>query len=126
MIKNETARAGSDPSLTRLLSLLGLCRRAGKLACGAKDTADAIRARRVRLVLLASDASGRTSKMMEDKCAWGRVRLVRICADRAALGAACGIPEMSACGIADEGFSRSVLSLAVSLETAPGDSYSKE
>jgi len=32
--------------------------------------------------------------------------------DKASLGAACGLPEMSACGIADEGFARSLLPLA--------------
>lgn len=45
-----------------LLQLLGIARRAGKLALGSEAAGEAVRARRAGLVLLASDLSPRTAR----------------------------------------------------------------
>lgn len=48
----------------KLLSLLGLCRRAGKLACGHDAAVASVRNRNARLCLLSSDASERLQSEM--------------------------------------------------------------
>lgn len=53
---------------SHLLSLAGLCRRAGGIAPGADATLRELRGRkRPKAVILASDVSERTSKQMTDK-----------------------------------------------------------
>ncbi len=46
----------------KLLSLLGLCRRAGKLTLGNDPVIDSILQRKAKLVLVASDCSENTAK----------------------------------------------------------------
>lgn len=46
----------------RLLSLLGLCRRAGKLTLGNDPVIDSINAKKAKLVIVASDCSQNTAK----------------------------------------------------------------
>lgn len=46
----------------KLLSLLGLCRRAGKLTLGNDPVIDSISLKKAKLVLVASDCSQHTSK----------------------------------------------------------------
>lgn len=46
----------------RLLSLLGLCRRAGKLTLGNDPVIDSILDKKAKLVLIASDCSEHTAK----------------------------------------------------------------
>lgn len=46
----------------RLLSFLGICRRAGSVAIGHDAVKDAIRSSKAKLVLMASDASPRLEK----------------------------------------------------------------
>ena len=46
----------------RLLSLLGLCRRAGKLTLGNDPVIDSITQKKVKLIIVASDCSHNTAK----------------------------------------------------------------
>lgn len=46
----------------RLLSFLGICRKAGSLAVGHDAAKDALRSSRARLILLSSDASERLER----------------------------------------------------------------
>ncbi len=46
----------------RILSLLGLCRRAGKLVLGNDPVIDSINLKKAKLVLVASDCSRHTAK----------------------------------------------------------------
>lgn len=46
----------------KLLSLLGLCRRAGKMSIGNDPVLDSIHHKKARLVILANDLSPRTAK----------------------------------------------------------------
>ncbi len=51
--------------MQRLISMLGLARRAGKLCIGRDSVVAAVRGGKVRLVLLASDASPRHRQELE-------------------------------------------------------------
>ncbi len=46
----------------RLLSLVGLCRRAGKIVLGNDSVIDSINSRKAKLVIVASDCSKNTAK----------------------------------------------------------------
>lgn len=52
----------------KILSYLGLCRKAGKLVCGTDPATDAIRHNKAVLALTASDASDNTKKRIGDAC----------------------------------------------------------
>ena len=50
------------------LLMLGLARRAGKLIFGSENVVLSARQGKIKLALLATDASGRTKKLMQNKC----------------------------------------------------------
>ena len=58
--------------MDKLLSLMGLCRRAGKLSVGHDAVFDAVRRGRARTVILTSDASPRHEKELEAASFSGR------------------------------------------------------
>ena len=96
----------------RLASMIGLCRRANRLGCGAAAVTDAIKTGRARLVLLSMDASERTKKQIRDKCAYRSVPLCPLPFPGKWLGAACGMAELSACAVLDPEFARALQALA--------------
>ena len=53
----------------RILSLLGICKRAGKLITGADTTIDSIRKSKAKLVIFANDFSKRKSDLPSEKSA---------------------------------------------------------
>ena len=82
----------------RVLSLLGLVRRAGGAVTGSDRVLAAVRTGRgeVAAVLIASDASARTSKQIADKCAFYGVRCANLGADSAALASRLGLQSSCA------------------------------
>ena len=66
----------------RLLGMLGLCARAGRLICGVPLICDAMRAGRrgktPLLVLEAADTSANTHKRVTDRCAFYQTETVRL------------------------------------------------
>ncbi len=59
--------------MDKLLSLMGLCRRAGKLGIGHDAVFDEVRRGRAKAVILTSDASGRHERELEAAAFPGRV-----------------------------------------------------
>ena len=59
--------------MDKLLSLMGLCRRAGKLGVGHDAVFDAVRKGRAKAVILTSDASPRHEKELEAASFPGRI-----------------------------------------------------
>jgi ribosomal protein L7Ae-like RNA K-turn-binding protein len=96
----------------RLTSLIGLCRRAGRLGCGTEKILAVLKAGGAALVLLASDPSERTRKLLTDKCASGGVCLLVLPLTKAELGHACGLDELSGCAVTDPGFAKAIAALA--------------
>ena len=59
--------------MNKLLSLMGLCRRAGKLGIGHDAVFDAVRKGRAKAVILTSDASPRHRRELEAASFPGRI-----------------------------------------------------
>ena len=96
----------------RLASMIGMCRRANRLGCGAEAVQGALKTGRACLVLLASDPSDRTRKQVSDKCSFYRVPLLTLSLTKEELGRACGLDELSSCAVMDPQFARAVTDLA--------------
>ncbi|MBQ2903473.1 MAG: ribosomal L7Ae/L30e/S12e/Gadd45 family protein [Clostridia bacterium] len=96
----------------KLLSLLGMCRKAKKLSCGHDAAIGSIRSRGARLCLLSSDSSQRLRKEIEREAAFdGRnipVGLLASTADE--IGWATGL-KSAVLTVNDEGFAKTMLSL---------------
>ena len=92
-----------------LLGVIGLCRGAGRAVIGTPMVCEALRkgAREV-IVIEASDTSDNTHKKITDKCAYYKVKHVRIESDSLTLGAAVGKGAVAAVMINDAGFCRAV------------------
>ena len=101
---------GADTA--RLASMIGLCRRAGRLGCGTDKVTGALKTGGVYLVLLAQDPSARTKKVVTDKCAFRSIPLIEVPLTRDALGAACGMASLSACAVTDQNFASAIAALA--------------
>jgi len=88
--------------------LLGLANRARKIISGEELVLNDLKKNRVKLVIIANDASERTKKKMRDQCAHYQVRIVGA-GDRFALGHAIGKEQRVVLGVTDEGFARKLL-----------------
>jgi len=95
----------------KILSTLGLCRKAGKTVTGADAVCKRMRENGdVSLVLAASGISENTRKKLSDKADFYRVCVVYTDFDMIELGSAVGNNSGSACvGITDKGLSDAIL-----------------
>ncbi len=109
-MKNETV--SGETGNARLASMIGLCRRAGRLGCGVDRVQDALKAGRASLVLLASDPTDRSAKQVTDKCRHAGVPLLALPMTGEAIGRACGIGRVTAAAVGDPGFARAIAALA--------------
>lgn len=87
----------------RLLSYLGLARRAGKIASGEFQTEEAVKRRRAHLVLVAEDASDNTEKKFSRLCDRRNTKWVRY-GSKEELGTAIGCDPRSSLAVLDPGF----------------------
>lgn len=95
----------------KFYGLLGLCRRAGKLAMGQTLCENAIRSGEGSLVILAADASENTQKKFYNSAQHYKLPLVKA-ADREELGTALGRAELAVAVVTDPGFAQRLLALA--------------
>ncbi len=88
-----TGGNGTGSGEERVLSLLGLVRRAGGVVAGTDRVLTEVRTKTadIAAILVASDASARTSKQITDKCAFYGVTCVRLGSDSAVLAARMGL-----------------------------------
>ena len=96
----------------KLLSLLGMCRRAGRLSCGHDAAVGSVRSKSAKLCLLSSDASERLRKEIEREASFeGRDIPVRSMASTMdEIGKAAGL-KSAVVTVNDEGFAKTMLSL---------------
>ena len=92
----------------KVLSLLGLAKKAGKLKSGEFQVEEEIKRGRAKTVLVANDASDNTKKKYSDMCAY---RQVPICfySDKDNIGRCLGYDERAAAVITDEGFASGIM-----------------
>ena len=94
----------------KVLGMLGLAKRAGKVDGGEFSAEKAVKTFQSRLILLAGDASDNTRKKFTDKASYRKIP-VRIYADKERLGKATGTGERSVLSVNDEQFAASLLKL---------------
>ncbi len=101
---------GREGSRQKLLSALGLCKKAGKLICGTPLICDALKgAKKPYAVIMAGDNSENTQKRLRDKCSFYGVELIRIEIDGNSLSGAVGKSgRVSAVAVTDENLYRLV------------------
>ena len=95
----------------KFLSLLGLCKRAGKLAAGETAAEQAIRKKQAALLILAEDASKNTKKKFTNSAAYYGLPLAEA-GTKQELGRAIGAEERSIIAITEEGFAKKLKELA--------------
>ncbi len=94
--------------MDRILSMMGLARKAGQLVSGEFATEKAVKEGKARLVIIASDASENTKKLFFDKCRSYSVPL-RVYSDKESIGRALGLRYRASAAVTDQGFSESLL-----------------
>ena len=103
----------------KLISLLGMCRRAGRLSCGHDAAIGSVRSKSAKLCLLSSDSSQRLRKEIEREAAFeGRDIPVRMLFSTIEeIGKATGL-KSAVVTVNDEGFAKTMLGL---LNTTTGE-----
>ena len=87
----------------RVLSMLGLAMKAGKLTSGEFMTETSVKSRQSKLVIVAEDASNNTKKNFSDMCTYYHVPLI-VFGTKTEIGAAIGKEFRASVSINDEGF----------------------
>lgn len=93
--------------MNRAYSMIGLANKAGKLVSGEDAVRNSIRSGKVKLVVLAGDASGNTKKRFNNSAAFYNIALVTW-GLKEELGSCIGKSERSVIGITDDNFSKSI------------------
>ncbi len=95
----------------RILGLLGLCYKAGKLSFGANLACEAV-SRGAPLAIVSSDVSSNTEKRVRDKCAFYGCMFRKVSCTSSALGHAIGKESaVAAVAVTDGGLSGRLIEL---------------
>lgn len=100
----------------RVLSLISLCQKAGKVASGEDTCEAAIRGGQAFLVLLSSDASATTRKKFTNRCHYYGVPLATLPFNKEQLGHTIGKALRSCAAICEEGFAKRILEYPIQIE----------
>lgn len=92
----------------RLLGLLGLARRAGKLVLGSTQCLNGVRQETLHLVILDGSTQGNTRKMFVNACQNHRIPLIELKGSDV-LGPSIGKPGNKVAGVKDEAFARQAI-----------------
>ncbi len=100
----------------QLSKYLGLCAASRAAICGSELAIGAIRknSAKVNLMILASDASARTEKQVTDKCAFYKVKLIKLDLTMSELSDALGKSSLcAACAITNKGLAQKIEELTL-------------
>lgn len=92
----------------KVFSYIGLATKAGKVVSGEFSTEKAVKEKKARLVIVASDASDNTKKMFTNMCTYYKVPIYFI-GDKEALGHAMGKQFRASLAINDQGFANAII-----------------
>ena len=67
-MNSRNSNSVNSNSEEKLLNLIGLCKRAGKITCGEQAVLDSIKRPVYSFIIIANDASEGTLKKITDKC----------------------------------------------------------
>lgn len=96
--------------MNKLLNLLGLCRRAGRLTLGNDPVTDSVISKKAFMVLIASDASQHTAKDMLILCHKCGIKAAMLSVSKDDLSAAVG-KYCAVVAICDAGFAKKAATL---------------
>ena len=91
----------------KVLSLLGLAKKAGKVKGGEYCVETEVKKGRAKLVIVAEDASDNTKKSYTDMCSFKKVPVI-FYGNKDNLGKCIGCEERAAVVLTDEGFANAV------------------
>ena len=91
----------------KVLSLLGLCTKAGRIASGEFMTETSVKNGSALLVIVATDASLNTKKEFKDMCSFYNVDYVEY-GTKESLGSAMGKEYRASLSVNDEGFYKAI------------------
>ncbi|MFV0314700.1 MAG: L7Ae/L30e/S12e/Gadd45 family ribosomal protein [Anaerotignum sp.] len=97
--------------MSKFYSLLGLCKKAGKLVGGEVAVENAIRQKTAVLLILAGDASANTKKKFHNSASYYKILLLEV-GDKNDLGRAVGEEFRAILAITDLGFAKRLKELA--------------
>ena len=110
----------------RILSMLGLATRAGKVVSGEFSTEKAVKSRKAFLVIVSSEASENTKKMFRNMCSFYKVPWY-VYAPMEELGHAIGKGFRASLAVLDAGFAKSLEEkLKADGNVAPGMAENEE
>ena len=92
----------------RVLSMIGLAMKAGKLVSGEYMTEKTVKTGKAYLVIIAEDASANTKKDFSDSCSYYQVPIV-IYGTKEDSGHAMGKQIRASLAITDEGFAKEIM-----------------
>lgn len=95
-----------DPK-KKILDLIGLAMKAGKVKSGEFSTEQSVKKGRACLVIVAEDASENTKKMFRDMCRYHHVESFCF-SSKIVLGHACGKEMRSSLAVEDEGLAKAI------------------
>jgi len=99
--------------ISNLSGNIGLCRKAGKLIIGAAEVKEGIISKKVKIILLASDAAENTASMIERNAQMYNIPLVKLPLSKKQLGHAIGMKDVAVTGIIDSGFAKSFSNIEI-------------
>lgn len=91
----------------KLYGIIGLATKAGKLTAGTEACLEGIEKRNIKLVLIATDASERTKKLINEKCEQFNVGVYEILSIEE-ISNAIGKPNKAIIGIKENGFAEQI------------------
>ena len=94
--------------MDKILNMIGLAKKAGRLEVGEEPTGAAARARDARLLLLASDAAENSARRLRHFADAGQCLWVRLPVTKDALGSAVGRSSCAMCAVTDIGFATAI------------------
>lgn len=106
----------------RILNMLSIGKKAGKVCSGGYQTEEAIRKGTARLVIISSDASANTTKSLNDITSYYKVPVV-IYGTKDSLGHAIGCEARASVTVLDEGIAKKILNLLNNFGGTPHGEY---
>lgn len=94
--------------MDKILSLIGLAKKAGRISEGSDFSEDAIRHGKAKLVIVAADTSENGKKAIRDCCEHYKVKYI-LYATKTELGRAVGAELRSVVSVNDDGFTAAIL-----------------
>ena len=100
------------PQTDKILSYIGISKKAGRIVIGTELTCAAVRDGKIKLAVLAADASANTEKRLCNCCEYYGVKSIKCGFTSDMLGRAAGsYGKVASVGLTDEGLSKAITDL---------------